>query len=183
MSGALSEFKPSEDEFREIWRLRHDVEEPYGGTLAATQAENYKADPQKDTAIDAKLKEQLGDDRYQAYKKATDTQYQMLAQIRDRFGLNQDTVNQAYDLLRQNPDIMAPAGPRVVVKDGQTIQTDPPVEPSESLAKLKQLLGDKGYSIATANTPWSADNGNAARGAIIRNTLTPTSATTPNPNP
>jgi len=152
----LSDFKPTEEEFREIWRGRHEIEEPYGGTMTASAADGNKPDPKKEEELAAKLRASMGDERYNSYLKAQDSNYQSLSRLRERFGLNQDAIDQAYTLMRQNPTILDNPGKRVEIVDGKQVQTPQPEPPREALAKLKSILGENAYLIATANSPWAS---------------------------
>ena len=154
LAGSLSDFKPTEDEFRTIWRTRHEIEEPFGGMMTAGSADT-KVDPQKELDAAAKLKQDLGEDRYAAYQRSMDPNFQTLSQLRTRFNLSQEAVDQAYTIFQQNPQIFQNGGQKIEIVDGRQVVTPPPQPPKEALEKLKNILGGDPYTIVTANTPWA----------------------------
>ena len=114
-----------------------------------------KVDPQQELDAAAKLKEALGEDRYSAYQRNTDTSFQTLNQLRARFNLSQEAVDQAYAIFQQNPQILQSGGQKIEIVEGQQVVTGPPDVPKAVFEKLKSVLGGDPYTIATANTRWA----------------------------
>ena len=126
-----SYFRPTEDEFRQIYRAQRD----YDATLAQLTAKpavnpvvtaDGQALPQapgaskqdlnqaRTAALDQfnnQLRSALGDDRYNDYQRSQDKTYDLLARLGTRYSLPQDTVVQAYDLQKSfNASAQVPNG-------------------------------------------------------------------------
>jgi hypothetical protein len=120
-SSLATYFRPSEDEFRQIFRARRTYEEALE-KLSATQTPRTAppADPAEraayaqqraaerqaieqaraaaQTQMNDQLKTALGDSRYTDYERSQDRSFDMLARLGTRYSLPQETVLQAYEL-------------------------------------------------------------------------------------
>ena len=125
-------FRPTEDEFREIFRRKRDYEEaiarlsvpsapasqptdPAARQALAQQraAERQALDQARSAALNQmneQLKTTLGQDRYAEYQRSQDRTYDMLARLGLRYGLGQETVLQAYELQNSFKSSPGPAG-------------------------------------------------------------------------
>ena len=125
-------FRPTEDEFREIFRGKRDYEEaiarlsvPSAPTSQPTDpaerqalaqqraAERQALDQERSAALNQmneQLKTTLGQDRYAEYQRSQDRTYDLLARLGLRYGLGQETVLQAYELQNSFKSSPGPAG-------------------------------------------------------------------------
>jgi hypothetical protein len=121
MSSNLSTyFRPTEDEFRQLYRARRDYEAaleqlsasattaiqpgaPVDPKALAQQraAEKQAVQQARTTAqnqMNEQLKSSLGADRYADYQRSQDRAYDLLARLGTRYSLPQETVLEAYNL-------------------------------------------------------------------------------------
>lgn len=102
MRTQLGGFKPSEEEFRKIFRLQKsfddDIKQAFEG-LEGDRVAEIRAQVMGDgqTALEAELKETLGGKRYAEYQRAQDNDYQALLQLSDRLPGGPELANQVYD--------------------------------------------------------------------------------------
>ena len=84
----LSGFEPTEEEFRRICRLRRKVDDEFGVRLASSWglsgSEECRA---AQRAMEAALKEELGPERFAAYKRGEDRDYRFLINSANRLNL------------------------------------------------------------------------------------------------
>jgi len=150
----LGEMQPSEAEFREIYRLRRDVEEPFGGTMTVSDVSNYQQDPEAENRYRQRLEATLSPERLAQMDQVQSEGYQNLARLRDRFDLPAETVDKAYELLRQGTTVTEPAE---TIENGQVVQrvvtrsTGRPTE--EQLNQLRAMLGDRAFMVFQAMVP------------------------------
>lgn len=94
----LASFDPNEQEFREIFKLRKQIEGEFGttpgGTLGSASTEKMKE----------QIKRLLGDSRYADYERSQDDDYQTIYRLADRNGLGTDAANKVYDMKRAAED-------------------------------------------------------------------------------
>jgi len=132
LSASLSNyFHPTEDEFRQIFRAQRAYDESIAN-LAATIAPSAQPVDSTDPAAVAQqraarqqalnearasarnqmndqLKTAIGDSRYAEYQQSQDRTYDSLARLGMRYGLAQETVQQAYDLQKSFNSRMNPS--------------------------------------------------------------------------
>ena len=95
----LSAFSPSETEFREIFRMRQQMDD------ATLELSWEVADPEANRRrgelhqqMEQQVKTTLGEQRYAEYQLSRDSQYRNLTQLARDNGLPPDTANKAYDM-------------------------------------------------------------------------------------
>ncbi len=98
----LEALDPSEQEFRQIFKLQK--------TMQDTLAQQFDPDPLKNqeirdqvvkdaqAAFNDELKKELGPDRYTAYVRSQDQDYQALVQIADRYALPKAKADKVYEM-------------------------------------------------------------------------------------
>jgi hypothetical protein len=113
-------FRPTEEEFRQMFRAQRGYEDAIGRlSTAPTQAaqpvdpadrqalaqqraaERQALDQARSSALNQmneQLKTALGEERYTEYQRSQDRTYDLLARLGLRYGLPQETVLQAYEL-------------------------------------------------------------------------------------
>jgi hypothetical protein len=102
MRAQLGGFKPSEEEFRKIFRLQKlfddEIKQAFEG-LEGDQVAGIREQVMTDgqAALDAELKETLGAKRYAEYQRAQDNDYQALLQLSDRLPGGAELANQIYE--------------------------------------------------------------------------------------
>jgi hypothetical protein len=144
LASELKYFKPTEDELRAIYKTMKEVEQPYGGGLTASNADDFdpaKHGEKKDQAEEA-LKSVLGEERHQQYLRTKDEMFQNLGRLGDSYAIPEDKINAAYEVAAKTRILMAgllPGG-------GRRSPDDPPdVEGlrKDAETQLKELLGNR----------------------------------------
>jgi hypothetical protein len=95
----LASFDPSEQEFRDIFKLKKGFDDEFGsfGMQSQDKAEKAKFTAAK-KELDGQIKSLLGDSRYEEYERAQDYTYQGIYRVADRNGLGKETANKVYDM-------------------------------------------------------------------------------------
>ena len=91
MRSRLTEFEPTEQEFREMFKVQKQFEDAYGalGRESSGQSLQYNT-AQKEK--EARFKRILGDVRYAEYQRATDQAYMEMIRVAERSGLAKDAA-------------------------------------------------------------------------------------------
>jgi hypothetical protein len=136
MRSSMEGFNPTEEEFKKIFRIRKEVEEPFGGLLGASAlldaqgnaaAQNQRSYSDRQKEINEKVKEILGPERAQQYELSQDSTYRSMRQLGTRFGLAPEVVTQSYELQKTYRD------------QQRQLRSDPAVPPEQRNAALQQL--------------------------------------------
>lgn len=101
----LHGFDPSPEEFQEVYRLRHTLNQVMDTALQ----ENETLDPEveeaairdAEAAVDAELKKVLGAERFAEYERAMDPDYQFLLKWSDRLQMPEAVASQVYAMKQQ----------------------------------------------------------------------------------
>ena len=100
-------FNVTEEEYRKLFRIRREIELPYGGNLGGGVAvdasgnlidQDGRAYAQREKQADEKIKEALGEERFAQYKLNQDYTYRSLNQLAERYGLPQESILKALDV-------------------------------------------------------------------------------------
>jgi hypothetical protein len=153
----LASFEPSEQEFRDIFKLKKSFEDEYGlagmyGLNSANKAEKEKADAAK-KETDAKIKAVLGDDRYTEYERGQDWAYQGMHKTAERQGLGKAEANKVYDMKK------------VAEEEARKLRTNTSLTPEQRNAALrnirtetengiKSVFGQKGFESYESQAWW-----------------------------
>jgi len=136
MRSSMEGFNPTEEEFKKIFRIRKEIEEPFGGLLGASalvdaqgnvNAQNQRSYADRQKEINEKVKEMLGPERAQQYELSQDSSYRTMRQLGTRFGLSAEVVMQSYELQKTYRD------------QQRQLRADPSVPPEQRNAALQQL--------------------------------------------
>ena len=166
-----SYFRPSEAEFRQIFRAKRDYADALDRLAAAPPQAVQPADPADPQAVaqpraanrqaldqarssalnqmNDQLKSTLGEDRYSQYERSQDRTYDLLERLGLRYNLPQDTVLQAYDVQKSFKATPIPGG------DGAAPQTDPAELQRQLNDRLTAILGEqaaRGYRRVNGGT-------------------------------
>lgn len=154
-------FRPTETEFRQIFRAKRDYEEtvqrlsiptapatpPSEGGAPKPNARQLAADrqavEQARTAalnqMNEQLKSTLGEDRYTEYERSQDRTYDLLARLGFRYGLPQEKVLEAYELQKSVGPKPGPVG----AGSAQDRQVDRAALQRQVTDQLTAILGEQ----------------------------------------
>ena len=100
-------FNVTEEEYRKIFRIRKEIDLPYGGNLGPITGVDASGNPitadgrsyaEREKQAEEKVKEALGEERFAQYKLNQDYTYRSLNQLAERYGLSQESVLKALDV-------------------------------------------------------------------------------------
>ncbi|MFN7139797.1 MAG: hypothetical protein ACK4UN_10700, partial [Limisphaerales bacterium] len=145
----LGTFEPSEQEFRDIFKIRKNFDDEFGlfGMAALSKEER-----ERKNAAEAQMKDQikslLGEDRYTDYTRAQDWNYQGLVKITDRNGLNRGVATEVFEMDKLSKEQI------------RTVQNDKSLDRAkrdelinaikeETQTSIRNVLGDKAYEAYT----------------------------------
>ncbi|MBC8094698.1 MAG: hypothetical protein H7Y43_02690 [Akkermansiaceae bacterium] len=96
----LGGFEPTEDEWRTVARARLAFEEAQSeaGQSGLSQEDQTKLQNELASKLAENLKTLLGTERYAQYETASNSEYQQLRNVTQRFGLDESLARQAYDM-------------------------------------------------------------------------------------
>lgn len=134
----LVDFQPNEAEFRTIYQLRREIEEPYGGAVRAESVAGYQRDPAVEEKYREKLIAALGESRVTELDRVQNPIYQKVAQLQGRFGLGSEAINDAFQLIQES------ALPN---NEGKA----PPLDAAQLETRLRELLGDRAWTVLSAS--------------------------------
>jgi len=95
----LSAFNASEQEFREIFKLRHRLDEEFNSPDPGDSA-SREARSRLRNRMEEQIKSMLGEQRYAEYQRSQDWGFRNLSRVAQQTGLPQDTAIKAYDVQR-----------------------------------------------------------------------------------
>jgi hypothetical protein len=103
MRTELSGFNPTEQEFREIFRLQRTYEDEMSAAFEGLDDRlvgdiRAQATVDAKTALDGELREVLGAERFAEYQRVQDVDYQALVQLSDRLGSGAGLAERVYDM-------------------------------------------------------------------------------------
>lgn len=103
----LHGFSPTEEEFRQIFRLRQAYDESMAGlTLAEADAgaedleRSAIQQEQAQRALDGEIQSLLGKERFEQFQKVQEPNFQTLTRVTERFGLPPAVANEAFEHIR-----------------------------------------------------------------------------------
>lgn len=131
----LAAFKPSEEEFRQMFHAAREIEAQFGSLQAALPAEQNR---QRQAAILEKAQALLSPERYDAFKQATDPRYTTLNRIAARYDLPTAVVPEVYAVQQE---IQQRA--RKVKATERAAQL--PVLAQEAATRISPLLGERAF--------------------------------------
>ena len=150
----LGTFDPSEQEFRDIFKMRKAFDDEYGWNgMGAASKEDREKMKTAQTELNDKIKELLGESRYTQYQRAQDFQYQGLVKVVERNGLGRDVADKVYDIKKVSNDEISKLRGN---KDLSSEKRDEAIRAirEETQRSIRELMGDKAYEAYT-NRPGS----------------------------
>lgn len=144
----LGTFEPSEEEFREIFKVRKtfDDEFGWGGSMAATKEEREKMKTAQ-TELNDQLKEILGD-RYPAYERSQDWGYQGIVKITERNGLTRDVADKIYEMNKEASAEQKKLREDKTLDSKQREETIKAIK-EETQRSIRELMGETAYEAYT----------------------------------
>ncbi|TAL03691.1 MAG: hypothetical protein EPO07_05870 [Verrucomicrobia bacterium] len=144
----LGSFEPSEQEFRDIFKLKKPFDDDYSNMFG--MATGTKEEKEKRAAAEKEMKSQikalLGDERYADYERAQDYAYQSIYRTTDRYGLGKDAANKVYDMKKAAED------------EARKIRNDKTLDKDQRTAALAGIRAETEKSIQTVmgDKAWSS---------------------------
>ena len=141
----LASFDPSEQEFRDIFKLKKSFDDQFGsfGMLSQDKTEKQKYnDAKKD--LDGQVKSLLGDSRYQDYERAQDYAYQGIYRVADRNGLGKEAANQVYDMKKAAEEQATKLRGDTTLSPEQRTEALKGIR-TETENSIRTVFGDKGW--------------------------------------
>jgi hypothetical protein len=133
----MTKMDATEAEYRAIFEIRKEFDDLYSEYDGFGNRMRRNNDPEArkergeaEKAMKAQIKEALGPERYQAYVRSNDHDYQQLQNATKRFQLPPDTPAKIYDLRDEFP------------KKAMLVADDPNLSPDEKKAELGKLAGE-----------------------------------------
>jgi len=100
----LSEFKPTEEEFKTLFRLKKVFNDQFESSFdpldPVAQATKARAEASARKALDGELLKVLGEDRYNEYVLQQDKDYRELLKVSGRLNLSKDLALRVYEMKR-----------------------------------------------------------------------------------
>lgn len=142
----LQSMEPTEEEYREIFRLQHELDLQGGNRLTGADEEAHQRLSEEREEMEGKLREVLGEDRFRLYQRSQDWEYGRLVNVVKRLDLPRERVDKVYDLkeyaekqrqeLQGSSDLSPEEREAALEKFGQETRED-----------LKALLGERGLDV------------------------------------
>jgi hypothetical protein len=152
----LAGFEPTEQEFLELFQKRKAYDDEFG--VAGMGAANLKGEAkEKQLAAEKQLndaiKAELGDERYQEYKRAQDYAFQAMYRVTERENLGKDAAVKAYEMKQAAEDA------------ARKLRSDSSLTPQQRTAALagiraetekgmRTVFGEKGYESYESQAWW-----------------------------
>jgi hypothetical protein len=137
----LKGFSPTEDEFRDLFRLQKSFDDQYGDSGENDSITKEKVAEAKSN-LEAQINMKLGDQRFADYQRSRDNLYQHLLDVADRYDLPTETAIKGYDIKtaaeRQRQAILSQT--ELSVQDRQLALQTLQEATKENLA---QILGER----------------------------------------
>lgn len=141
----IAGFDPSEEEFLAVFKLREEFDQEFNPLLQMNQTDEERRKREAaQNELNNKIKQELGEERYAAYERAQDYQYQQMYQAAKRADLGVEAANQIYAMkgtaeeeagrLRNN-DSFTPEQRNAALQAMR----------AETEAAVREVLGDEGW--------------------------------------
>lgn len=152
----LAGFEPTENEFLELFKKRKAYDDEYGlpgvgaANLKGEEKEKQKTAEQK---LNDEIKSELGEERYQEYKRAQDYAFQAMYRVTERENLGKDAAVKAYEMKKTAED------------EARKLRSDNSLTPEQRAAALagiraetekgmRAVFGEKGYESYEGQAWW-----------------------------
>ena len=149
----LAGFEPTETEFLDLYKKKKAYDDEFGGAFGAPlnlKGEEQEKQKAAEKALDEAVKAQLGQTRYDDYKRAQDYAFQAMFRAADREGLGKDAAVKAFDMKKAAEDQAKQ------LRDDQTLSADQRTAAlrairDETERSVKGVFGEKGYATYERN--------------------------------
>ncbi|MEN9573431.1 MAG: hypothetical protein RL514_1286 [Verrucomicrobiota bacterium] len=149
----LAGFEPTEQEFLDLYKKKKAYDDEFGGAfgqqlnLKGEEKEKQKA---AEKALDEAIKTQLGQARYDDYKRGQDHNFQTLFRAAEREGLGKDAAVKSFDMKKAAEDQAKQLrADKNLTADQRTAALRAIRDETER--SVKGVLGDKGYATYERN--------------------------------
>ena len=144
MRANLGSFEPTEQEFREIFKLRKPFDDEYTLFLDGSDQAVMQRRGEAENSVKEAIRNVLGEVRYAEYERSQDYNFQQISKLAERQGLDRDSAVKAYDmsrtaqdgLQRVQQDSTLTAEQRQAAFEGIRAETE---------RSMRQVLGEQGY--------------------------------------
>lgn len=133
MRDSLGAFEPTEQEFRDIFKVRKALDDQYSEGPADAAAREAKAQAQKQT--DEQIHALLGDERYRQYVLAQDGRFSAIYDFAQENNLPRQTAEAVYDLRKAADEAR------------QNVLADPALAPDQRAAALQAIADEARRSV------------------------------------
>lgn len=140
----LALFNPTEQEFRDLVRIRKTVlDDPYPAVATALTPEERSARSQAQEEADKQARATLGEQRYADYVRAKDFEYRTFAAITDHLQLPRERANEAFQIKNQLQQKYQTMARSTAEQREQTLTT----LIQEADREFTRVLGPSGYAV------------------------------------
>lgn len=127
----LSAFGASDQEFREIFRMRQQLDDAMSSlNFEGNNPEANHKRQQAHMEMEEQLRTMFGEQRYAEYQRSRDWQYRNLTQLARANGLPPDTANKAYDMNQ------------LAMQEASKIRSQPDLSREQRDAMLQQMQAE-----------------------------------------
>lgn len=141
----LASFQPAEEEFRELFRLRHALETEFPSETTSAEERDVAEE-----AMQEELRTLLGEERFADYLRTQDPDYQQLGRVTEQLGISPQRASEVYHfkalIEEQHREIVA--DPDLTPEDrAEAIQ----LLAAEARDVVREKLGQRGYDAYLEN--------------------------------
>lgn len=133
----LAGFDPSEQEFRDIFKLAKAYDDQFKPMARSTDKTEREQAETARKEMEAQIKTLLGDARYAEYKRAQDWTYKGIAKVAERNGLAKDAAVKVYDMKN------------IAEEQAQKVRGDKSLNKEQRHAALRGIRAETENSIRT----------------------------------
>jgi hypothetical protein len=185
LRGQLAGFKPTEEEFRRMFKLQKTYDEQFAKAFDFTDenavAVQSKAQQEAQRALGEEMKKLLGDQRYNEYVRSQDGDYRSLQNLGSRFNLPNETIANIYNMRQQaeQQKQQLEANGNLTPEQRQNALAAIARETQNSVA---QMMGDKAFKAYQRGTgQWMNSLGTSAQPEMEVNLTQPQNTTAGRP--
>jgi hypothetical protein len=144
LRGALKDFDPSPDEFRQLFRAADAIDQELASIASATDPVNIRRRQELENLREAKIAETLGPDRYRLYKLNQDPLFQRAKETALKLGAPPEAAVTLYNIDRETElERRRILADNSLTPDEQALhltQTD-----KERLNSIRKVLGEEAF--------------------------------------
>lgn len=142
----LMAFEPSQQEFNEIFKIRHEFDQKHGdyvstSSMSSKDRSDYYTEKK---ALDKQVAAVLGEERFAEYKRATDYKYKETYKLTQRFDLGKEAANEVWEI-KGMAEKKASELRRDTTFDSTERQAAYATLKTETQNAVRAVLGEKAY--------------------------------------